>query len=93
VGQIHNFILILRLRIVSFLTGGFGKVDRGSWFSSGEARSVLYAATNTSWGDSFIHHHASLSIHFRDKTYGHHTEGMSCGECGQVQPNISFNIG
>lgn len=66
--------------VVSFLTGGFGKVDRGSWFSSSEARSVQYAPANTCWDDSLVHHHASLSIHFRDQTYGYHTEGMNCGK-------------
>jgi hypothetical protein len=69
--------------IAYLLTGGFGKVDRGSWFSFGEARSVQYAATNAKWYDSFIHHHAGLSIHFRDQTYGHHSEGMNCGKVDQ----------
>jgi len=67
------------MRVVPFVTGGFGKVDRGSWFSSGETGSDQYAAEHTSWSNTFVHHHAGLPIHFRDQTHGHHTEGMNFG--------------
>jgi hypothetical protein len=61
--------------VFSLLAGGFGKMDRGSRLSASEARPGQYAPTNTIRDDSLIHHHASLPIHFRDQTYGHHTEG------------------
>jgi hypothetical protein len=80
------------VRLVYHVTGGFGKVDRGSWFSSGETRSDQYAAAHTSWGDTFIHYYAGLPIHIRDQTNGHHTEGMDCWKLRPVQLKMRVNI-